>query len=168
MRRFARGLARGCAAGLIGVVIYEVTEAQVAGWMTTAVLLGILLQRPKLAKGRVPWWGALGGGVVFLCWFLEQLVPYPLLIVWPLLGGLLGILAPRKGVGRRITLGVVGIVAGLVGMGIAPLLTQLLLPILGLPTTFDYDVDLIGLPIAGAFIGGTLDIGGKPREERSK
>jgi uncharacterized protein with LGFP repeats len=41
-------------------------------------------------------------------------------------------------------------------MGILPLITLLLLPALGLPTTFDLDMDMHGLVVAGVFIGGTI------------
>jgi hypothetical protein len=41
------------------------------------------------------------------------------------------------------------------GIGILPLITLVLLPAFGLPTTFDFDIDVLGLVVAGVFINGT-------------
>jgi len=155
MKRVATGIALGAAAGVIGILTYELTDQQVAGWVVTGVLLGAVAQLPLRAKGGWLWWGMLGGGVILATWLVGQVVQYPVLIAWPLLGAVFGCLAPPKGLARRIGGGAVGLIAGLFGMGILPLITQALLPLLNLPTTFDYDVDVLGLVIVGVFIGGT-------------
>jgi len=154
MKRVARGIALGAAAGVIGIIVYELTDQQIAGWLTTGVLLGIAALLPPRAKGSWPWWGLLGGGVILASWLLGRVVQYPVLIAWPLLGAVFGCLAPSKGLGRRIGGGAIGLMAGLLGMGVLPLITQALLPMLNLPTTFDYDVDVLGLVVVGGFIGG--------------
>ncbi len=156
MKRVAIGIALGAAAGVIGIIVYELIDLQIAGWLTTGVLLGIASQFPNRAQGSWLWWGMLGGGVILATWLLSKVVQYPVLIAWPLLGAVFGCLAPSKGLGRRIGGGAIGLIAGLLGMGILPLITQALLPMFGLPTTFDYDVDVLGLVVVGGFIGGAI------------
>jgi hypothetical protein len=160
MKRVATGIALGLAAGVIGIIVYELTDQQIAGWLITGVLLGVAAQFPLRAKGR---W-ALGGGIIFASWLVGRVVQYPILIAWPLLGAVFGCLAPPNGLGRRISGGTIGLMAGLLGMGILPLITLALLPALGLPTSFDFDMDvlglvfdmdMLGLVVAGVFIGGT-------------
>jgi hypothetical protein len=158
MKRVAIGVALGATAGVIGIIVYELTDQQIAGWLTTGVLLGVVAQLPLRAKGGRLWlwWGVLGGGVILATWLLRRVLEYPVLIAWPLLGAVFGCLAPSKGLGRRIGGGAIGLIAGLLGMGILPLVTQALLPMFNLPTTFDYDVDVLGLVVVGGFIGGTI------------
>jgi hypothetical protein len=156
MKRVVMGIALGAAAGVIGIIIYELTDQQIAGWLTTGVLLGIASQLPLRAKGSWLWWGMLGGGVILATWLVGRVVQYPVLIAWPLLGAVFGCLTPSSGLGSRIRGGAIGLIAGLLGMGILPLITQALLPMFNVPTTFDYDVDVLGLVVAGAFIGGTV------------
>jgi hypothetical protein len=156
MKRVATGIAQGAAAGVIGIIVYELTDQQIAGWLTTGVLLGVAVQLPLRAKGNALWWGMLGGGIILAIWLVGMIVKYPLLIAWPLLGAVFGCLAPPNGLGRRIGGAAIGLMAGLLGMGILPLITQALLPMLNLPTTFDYDVDMLGLVVAGIFIGGAI------------
>jgi hypothetical protein len=155
MRRVTTGIALGAAAGVIGILVYELTDQQIAGWLTTGVLLGIAAQFPLRAKGRWLWWGGLGGGLIVASLLVGEVVRYPVLVAWPLLGAVFGCLAPPSGLGRRIGGGTLGLMAGLLGMGILPLITLVLLPALGLPTSFDYDMDVLGLVVAGVFIGGT-------------
>jgi len=155
MKRVAAGIALGAAAGVIGIIVYELTDQQIAGWLTTGVLLGVALQVVPPATGRWTWWGMLGGGIILASLLLGRIVHCPILVAWPLLGAVFGCLAPRNGIAWRIAGGAIGLMAGLLGMGILPLITQALLPLLNLPTTFDYDVDVLGLVMAGAFIGGT-------------
>jgi len=156
MKRIGIGIALGAAAGVIGIIVYELTDQQIAGWLTTSVLLGIAAQLPPRAKGSWLWWGILGGGIILATWLVGRVVQYPVLIAWPVFGVVFGCLAPSKGLGRRIGGGAIGLIAGLVGMGILPLITQVLLPILNLPTFFDYDVDVLGLVVVGVFIGGAI------------
>jgi hypothetical protein len=158
MKRVALGIALGAAAGVIGIIVYELIDLQIAGWLVTGILLGAVAQRPHRAKGSwlCLWWGILGGGVILATWLLSRVVQYPVLIAWPLLGAVFGCLAPSKGLGRRIGGGAIGLIAGLLGMGILPLITQALLPMFNLPTTFDYDVDVLGLVVVGGFIGGAI------------
>jgi hypothetical protein len=66
-----------------------------------------------------------------------------------------GSLGAPRGLGWRIGGGTIGLFAGFFGIGILPLFTIIILPSLGLPTTFDYDMDVLGLVVAGGFIGGT-------------
>lgn len=155
MKRVAIGIVLGAAAGVIGIIVYELTELQIAGWLTTGVLLGVIAQLPQRAKGGL-WWGMLGGGLILATWLVGRVVQYPVLIAWPLLGTVFGCLAPSKGLGWRIGGGAIGLMAGLLGMGILPLITQALLPMLNVPTFFDYDVDVLGLAVAGGFIGGAI------------
>jgi hypothetical protein len=155
MKRVTAGIALGAIAGVIGIMVYELTDQQIAGWLTTGVLLGIAAQFPHRAKGRWLWWGMLGGGLILASWLVGRVVRYPVLVAWPLLGAVFGCLAPPNGLGRRIGGGTIGLMAGLLGMGILPLITLALLPALGLPTTFDYDMDVLGLVVAGVFIGGS-------------
>jgi len=155
MKRVVKGVVLGAVAGLIGILVYELTDQQIAGWLITGVLLGVAAQLPPRAKGNWLWWGLLGGGVILTSWLVGKVVQYPILIAWPLLGAVFGYLAPTQGLGRRIGGGAIGLMAGLLGMGILPLITQALLPMFNLPTTFDYDVDVLGLMVAGGLIGGT-------------
>jgi hypothetical protein len=154
MKRVVTGIALGAAAGVIGIIGYELTDQQIVGWLTTGVLLGIAAQFPLLAKGRWLWWGVLGGGIILISRALNFVIPYPPWVAWPLLGAVFGCLSARSGLGWRIGGGAIGLLAGGLGMGILPLITLVLLPALGLPTTFDYDMDVLGLVIAGVFIGG--------------
>jgi len=155
MRRVTTGIALGAAAGVIGILVYELIDQQIVGWLTTGVLLGIAAHFPRRAEGRWFRWGMLGGGLILASWLVGSVVQYPILLAWPLLGAVFGFLAPPNGLGWRIGGGAIGLMAGLLGMGILPLITLVLLPALGLPTTFDYDMDVLGLVVAGAFIGGT-------------
>ena len=101
-------------------------------------------------------WGVLGGGIIVINWALSNWIQYyPILIAWPLLGGVFGVLCARSGLGWRAGGGAIGLLAGILGMGILPLITMIILPTLGLPTTFDYDLDVLGLVMTGVFIGGT-------------
>jgi hypothetical protein len=156
MRRIAVGIALGATAGVIGILVYELTDQQIAGWLIAGILLGVVAQMPPRATGSWLWWGMLGGGVILATWLAGWAVHYPVLIAWPLLGAVFGCLVPPHGLGRRIGGGAIGLMAGLLGMGILPLITQVILPILSLPTFFDYDVDVLGLAVVGVFIGGTL------------
>jgi predicted outer membrane lipoprotein len=157
MKRKVTGILLGAAAGVIGIIVFELTDQQIWGWLTTAVLLGIASQFPHPApKRRWLWLGALGGCIIVICYLLGRVVTYPIVVAWPLLGGAFGVICAPSGIGSRITGGGVGLLAGILGMGILPLITLLLLPALGLPTTFDVDMDMLGLGITGVFIGGTI------------
>ena len=156
MRRVATGIVLGAAAGMFGSVVYELTDLRILGWLTAGVLLGIAAQLPHLSKGRWALWGVLGGGIIVINWALSNWIQYyPILIAWPLLGGVFGVLCARSGLGWRAGGGAIGLLAGILGMGILPLITMIILPTLGLPTTFDYDLDVLGLVMTGVFIGGT-------------
>ena len=156
MKRVATGIVLGAAAGICGSVVYELTDLRILGWLTAGVLLGIAAQLSHLSKGRWALWGLLGGGVIVINWTLSNVILYyPILIAWPLLGGVLGASVARSGVGWRVGGGAIGLLAGILGMGILPLITMIILPTLGLPTTFDYDLDVLGLLVTGAFLGGT-------------
>ena len=171
MKRVITGIVLGAAAGVIGIIVYELTDERIWGWMTTAILLGLASQIPRPAgAGRWLWLGALGGAIIVVNWALSTLIQYyPPWIAWPLLGVVLGVICARSGVGRRIMGGAIGLLAGALGMGILPLITMILLPTLGLPTTFDYDIDVLGLLVTGIFVGGTMawlrDNEGKRREK---
>jgi hypothetical protein len=156
MKRIAIGIALGVTAGVIGIIAYELTDQQIAGWLIAGILLGVGAQMLPRATGSWLWWGMLGGGVILATRLVGGVVHYPVLIAWPLLGAVFGCLAPSHGLGSRIGGGAIGLMAGLLGMGIVPLITQVLLPILNLPTFFDYDVDVLGLVVVGGFIGGAL------------
>ena len=156
MRRVAAGVVLGAAAGVMGIIVYELT-GQLVGWLIVGVLLGIVAQLPHLSKGRWALWGLLGGGVIVINWTLSNwLQYYPILIAWPLLGGVFGAICARSGPGWKIGGGISGLLAGTLGMGILPLITMIILPTLGLPTTFDYDIDVLGFLVTGIFIGGTM------------
>jgi hypothetical protein len=171
MRRVVAGIVLGAAAGVIGIIVFELTDGQVWGWLTTAVLLGIASQLPRpTAANRWLWLGVLGGGIIVVNWALSTLILYyPTWIAWPLLGGGFGAICARSGVGWKVGGGVIGLLAGTLGMGILPLITMIVLPTLGLPTTFDYDIDLLGLLVTGIFVGGTMawlrGNGGEMREK---
>ncbi|MBN1254088.1 MAG: hypothetical protein JXA50_02340 [Deltaproteobacteria bacterium] len=154
----AAGIVLGAAAGVIGIIVFELTDRQIWGWLTTAILLGLASQlpRPAVAGGWL-WLGALGGVIIVVNWALSTLIQYyPPWIAWPLLGVVLGVICARSGAGRRIMGGAIGLLAGALGMGILPLITMIVLPTLGLPTTFDYDIDVLGLLVTGIFVGGTM------------
>jgi hypothetical protein len=155
MKRVVTGIALGAAAGVIGIIGYELIDQQIVGWLTTGVFLGIASQFPLLAKGRWFWWGVLGGGIILISRVLNLVIPYPIWVAWPLLGAVFGCLAARSVLGWRIAGGTIGLLAGLLGIGILPLITLILLPAFGLPTTFDYDMDVLGLVVVGASVGGT-------------
>ena len=157
MKRVVIGIVLGAAAGALGVIVFELTNQQIWGWLTTAVLLGIASQLPRPAATRKwLWFGVIGGGIIAICYLISRIVTYPIVAAWPLLGAVFGVLSARSGLGWQITGGGAGLLAGILGMGILPLITLLLLPSLGLPTTFDLDMDMHGLVVTGIFIGGTL------------
>lgn len=158
MKRVVTGIILGAVAGVTGIIVFELTDQQIWGWLTTAVLVGIASQLPRpAATRRWLWLGVLGGGLIVINWVLSKLVLYyPIWIAWPLLGGVFGVICARSGLGWRITGGGAGLLAGTLGMGILPLITLILLPSLGLPTTFDYDIDVLGLLVTGVFVGGTM------------
>ena len=158
MKRVVIGIVLGTATGVIGIIVFELTNQQIWGWLTTAVLVGIASQLPHPATtGRWLWLGVLGGGIIVVNWALSKLILYyPIWISWLLLGGGFGVFYARSGLWRRITGGSIGLLAGILGMGILPLITLILLPALGLPTTFDFDMDILGLVVTGVFIGGTI------------
>jgi hypothetical protein len=156
MKRVATGIVLGAAAGVCGIIVYELTDQRIWGWLTTGVLLGIASQLPHPATGRWFWWGVLGGGITVVSCLVGSVVPYLILVAWPLLGAVFGASLARSGWVWRIGGGGIGLLAGLLGMGILPLITLVLLPSLGLPTTFDYDMDVLGLVVTGVFIGGTI------------
>jgi hypothetical protein len=156
MKRITIGIVLGATAGVIGLLVYELTDQQIAGWLTAGILLGIVAQMPPRATRSWLWWGMLGGGVILATWLGGEVINYPVLIAWPLLGAVFGCLAPAQGLRRRIAGGAVGLMAGLLGIGILPLITQVILPVLSLPTFFDYDVDMLGLVVVGVFIGGAI------------
>jgi hypothetical protein len=155
MKRVVTGIVLGAAAGVIGIIVFELTTQQVWGWLVTAVLLGIASQFPPLSR-RWALRGLLGGGIIMVCYLLGRIVTYPILIAWGLLGAVFGVLSVSSGLGWRIGGGAFGLLAGILGMGILPLITLIILPSLGLPTTFDYDIDMLGLLLTGVFIGGTI------------
>jgi hypothetical protein len=158
MKRVVTGIVLGAVAGVIGIIVFELTDQQIWGWLTTAVLLGIASQFPRLApKRRWLWLVALGGGIIVVNWALSKLILYyPIWIAWLLFGGVFGVICARSGLRWRITGGWAGLLAGTLGMGILPLITLIILPLLGLPTTFDYDIDVLGLLVTGVFVGGTM------------
>ena len=157
MKRVIIGIGLGAAAGVIGVIVFELTDQQVWGWLSTAVLLGIASHIPHpAATRRWLWLGVLGGCIIVICYLLGRVVTYPIVAAWPLLGAVFGCLSTRSGLGSRITGGTIGLLAGILGMGILPLITLLLLPALGLPTTFDLDMDMHGLVVTGVLIGGSI------------
>ena len=172
MKRILMGIALGAAAGVLGVLGYELLDQRIVGWLTTGVLLGIASQVTPPATGRWPWWGGLGGGIILLCWALNTVIPVPILVAWPLIGTVFGCLAARSGMWRRLEGGAIGLLAGVLGIGLLPLLTMIVLPLLGLSTTFDYDIDVLGLVVAGAAIGGTTawlrGVGGKKSGKNAK
>jgi hypothetical protein len=99
----------------------------------------------------------LGGGIIVVNWALSKLMLYyPIWIAWLLLGGVFGVICARNGLRQRITGGTIGLLAGTLGMGILPLITLIILPLLGLPTTFDTVFERDGLVFLGVFIGGTM------------
>jgi hypothetical protein len=157
MKRVVTGIILGAAAGVIGIIVFELTDQQIWGWLTTAVLLGIASQFPRpAATRRWLWLGVLGGGIIVVNWALSKLILYyPILIAWPLLGGVFGVICASSGLGWRIGGGVVGLLAGTLGIGILLLITIIILPSLGFPTTFDTVFERDGLVFVGVFIGGT-------------
>jgi hypothetical protein len=156
MKRVIAGIALGAAAGVIGIIGYELSDQQIVGWLITGCLLGIASQSSPLTKWRWLLWGGVGGGIILISWALNTLLPYPTWVAWPLLGAVFGCLVPRSEIRWRISGGAIGLLAGGVGIGILPLITLVILPALSLPTTFDYDIDVLGLMTTGAFIGGTI------------
>jgi len=154
MNRIAAATFLGAVAGAVGVFVYNLTDQRLVGWLTIGVLLGVVSQVPRLTQGRWFWWGLLGGGTILAGWYLTRMIRYPLL-TWPLLGALLGALCGRGGTRLRIAGGAVGFLGGLVGIHILPVITLVILPTLRLPTTFAYDIEELGLVIAGAIIAGT-------------
>jgi hypothetical protein len=157
MKRVATGIVLGAVAGVIGVIVFDLTNQQIWGWLATAVLLGIVSQLPHpAAAGRWLWLGVLGGCIITVCYLLSRIVVFPIVAAWPLLGAVLGFLSARSTLGWRITGSGAGLLAGTLGMGILYLITLIILPVLGLPTTFDFDMDMLGLVITGVFIGGTI------------
>ena len=158
MKRVVIGIVLGTATGVIGIIVFELTNQQIWGWLTTAVLVGIASQLPHPATtGRWLWLGVLGGGIIVVNWALSKLILYyPIWIAWPLLGGVLGVICASSRLGWRIGGGAIGLLAGILGMGILPLITLILMPSLGLPTTFDTVFERDGLVFVGVFMGGTV------------
>jgi hypothetical protein len=155
MKRVLIGIILGAAAGVIGIIAYELADKAIVGWLITGILLGIASELPTPSR-RWLWWGVLGGCVIAASLFVGGLVGYPILVAWPLLGMVFGSLSARRGLGWGFAGGTIGLFAGLFGIGILPLFTIIILPSVGLPTTFDYDIDVLGLVTTGIFIGGTM------------
>ncbi len=155
MKRVALGIILGAAAGAGGAFVYELTDQRIWGWLAIGVLLGVISQLPHLGKLRWFWWGLLGGGIILVGCYLGTTIGYPIWLVWSFFGALFGFLCSRKGLQWRIGGGVIGALGGTVGISLLPLITVVILPSLGLPTTFDYDLDVLGLVVVGAFVGGT-------------
>lgn len=155
MKGVAAAVFLGAAAGAVGAFVYDLIDHRIWGWLTTGVLLGIVSQLRHLTGGRWFWWGLLGGGTILGGCYLGSAMKYPIWLAWPLLGAVFGALCSRNGLRWKIGGGGVGFLGGILGIGILPLITMILLPHLGLPTTFDYDIEGLGLVAAGAFIGGT-------------
>jgi len=152
MNRIAAGFFLGAVAGAVGVFVYNLLDHRLAGWVTVGTLVGVVSQIPSLSKGRWFWWGVLGGAVVMGGWYLGRAMHYPML-AWPLLGAFLGVLCANGRLKQRIGGGALGFLAGLVGMHILPFITLVALPALGLPSTFAYDFEELGLVVAGGLIG---------------
>ena len=53
---------------------------------------------------------------------------------------------------------VVGFLVGLLSVHLLPLLTFFLLPLLGLPTTFDYDVEGTAMVLGAAALGAVVPL----------
>ena len=158
MKRVVTGIVLGAAAGVIGIIVFELTDQQIWGWLTTAILLGIATQLPRpAATRRWLWLGVFGGLIIVVNWTLSKVILYySVWIAWPLLGGVFSAICARSGLGWKVGGVGIGLLAGTLGMWILPLITMIILPSLGLPTTFDYDMDVLGLLLIGVFIGGAI------------
>ncbi len=169
MKTIGLGVALGLTAGLFGVLVYELV-GQFGGWLTTCVLLGVIIGVRGDLNWKRAWWGLLGGVVVLVTWLGRSFVSYPIVIAWPIVGALYGVLNPTTSrIGWRVAGFGVGFAGGFLGMGILPLLTLVVFPSIGLPTTFDYDIDALGMIISSALMGGGIFwVGSKGRTAGKK
>ena len=131
--------------GTAGWLLLYLTDLRPLGWMVPSVALGVLSGGRGLGA-------AVGGGTMFLGLFIGRLVHYPM-IAWPLLGAALGLWTSA-----RPKNGAIGFVVGLLSVHLLPLFTMVLLPLLGFPTTFDYDVEGAALVLGGVALGAMIGV----------
>ena len=130
--------------GLLGWLLSVAVHHRALGWVLTGMAVGAL-SRGRRASGAV-----LGGVAVLVGFLIGGLIHYPML-AWPLLGVTLGSMG-----GKGVKGSALGFLAGFLGANILPLFVCFLLPLLGLPTTFDWDVEAGALILASGAIAGTF------------
>ena len=166
MIRVAIAVFLGTVAGSAGIMVYNLSQMRIFGWLTMGVLLGIFSQALRFEIWRYLLWGTAGGCIIFLGWYMGKAIGYPIWLAWPFLGAILGLFNSGRGTMRLISGGVLGFLGGIFGMCILPLITLVLLPLLRLPPVFGYDIDGLGLVVIGIFISGTTELLKKNRSEQ--
>jgi len=136
----------GAGAGLLGWGVYSLTDLRPLAWLLPGLAVGFLSGRRRVLGAL------LGGGAVLGGLFLGELMRYPM-FAWAFLGGVLGWWVSK---GLKGT--VVGFLVGLLSVHLLPLLTFFLLPLLGLPTTFDYDVEGTAMVLGAAALGAVVPL----------
>ncbi len=145
----------GSLAGLAGAVVHYFIGKGLLSWLIAGAAIALVVCPGRLAGGgnlarRVAW--GLGGLLIIAAGdYLGRLINYTL-VAWALLGTILVAGSAGGGWGRKSLGGVLGFLAGLVGMHALPLMTIVVLPTLGVATTFSYDIEEIGFLLTGMLI----------------
>ena len=166
MIRVAIAVFLGAGAGSAGIVVYNLSQVRILGWLTMGVLLGVFSQALRFEIRSYLLWGTAGGCIILLGWYMGKIIGYPIWLAWPFLGAILGLFNSSRGTMRLIAGGVLGFFGGIFGMCTLPLITLVLLPLLRLPPVFGYDIDGLGLVVVGIFIGGITELLKKDRREQ--
>ena len=156
----------GIVAGSAGIMVYNLSQMRISGWLTMGVLLGVFSQATRFELRGYLLWGTAGGCIILLGWCMAKFIGYPIWLAWPFLGAILGLFNSDGGTMRLISGGVLGFLGGILGMCILPLITMVLLPLLRLPPMFGYDIDGLGLVVTGIFISGTTELLKKDRSKQ--
>lgn len=118
------------------------------------MLLAIVIKTPGANKKNLMLWTIIGGAVICIGYVIGHLILFPL-VAWYLFGTVLVASCAPNRVIPKITGSLVGFIAGILGMGIAPLITMVFMPLLGFSSSFAYDIEELGFIMIGIIISMT-------------